>query len=99
MQIMTKLQGIKAMRSTAKFVLIVEKEATFQHIAESTFVKDMNCIMVTGKGYPDANSRQFVKMLYEYLKIPLLALVDGDAHGIDIMFMYRYGSKVRMELS
>ncbi|KZT11080.1 DNA topoisomerase IV, alpha subunit [Laetiporus sulphureus 93-53] len=53
-------------------------------------------IIITGKGYPDVATRQLVKTLSDNLPdcVPLLALVDGDAYGLDILSVYRYGSAV-----
>lgn len=48
-----------------------------------------------GKGYPDINTRLFVKQLSCKLKIQILALVDANPFGIEIMCVYRYGSNVR----
>ncbi|KAG2079070.1 DNA topoisomerase IV, alpha subunit [Suillus decipiens] len=47
-----------------------------------------------GKGYPDVATRQLVKTLSDNLPayIPIVALVDGDAYGLDILSVYKYGS-------
>uniref|UniRef100_A0A8C9SCS8 DNA topoisomerase (ATP-hydrolyzing) n=1 Tax=Scleropages formosus TaxID=113540 RepID=A0A8C9SCS8_SCLFO len=39
------------------------------------------CIMVTGKGVPDLNSRLMVRKLWDTLHIPVFVLVDADPHG------------------
>ncbi|KAH7927510.1 DNA topoisomerase IV, alpha subunit [Leucogyrophana mollusca] len=51
-------------------------------------------IIITGKGYPDVATRQLVKTLSDNLplRVPILALVDGDAYGIDILSVYKHGS-------
>ncbi|KAG6828805.1 hypothetical protein H0H92_006687 [Tricholoma furcatifolium] len=48
-----------------------------------------------GKGYPDIATRQFVKTLGDVLhpRIPILAIVDGDPYGIDILSVYKFGSR------
>ncbi|KAG7257038.1 hypothetical protein CRUP_014865 [Coryphaenoides rupestris] len=51
--------------SSAKFVIVVEKDATFQRL---------------GKGFPDVNSRLMVRKLWDTLHIPIFALVDADPH-------------------
>lgn len=48
-----------------------------------------------GKGFPDINTRLFVKQLSCKLNIPMLALVDANPFGIEIMCVYRFGSNVR----
>lgn len=48
-----------------------------------------------GKGYPDVNTRRFLRRLWDELQLPPLALVDADPHGISIHAVYRFGSQVR----
>ncbi|TNN45313.1 Meiotic recombination protein SPO11 [Liparis tanakae] len=79
--------------SSAKFVMIVEKDATFQRLLDDDFCTKMSpCIMITGKGVPDLNSRLMVRKLWDALHVPVFALVDADPHGIEIMCIYKYGS-------
>uniref|UniRef100_A0A668A553 DNA topoisomerase (ATP-hydrolyzing) n=1 Tax=Myripristis murdjan TaxID=586833 RepID=A0A668A553_9TELE len=74
--------GIKNIVSSAKFVMIVEKDATFQSLLDDDFcTKLCPCIMITGKGVPDVNSRLMVRKLWDTLHIPIFALVDADPHG------------------
>jgi hypothetical protein len=47
-----------------------------------------------GKGYPDICTRLMLKILCDHLQIPCFALMDADAHGIDIFVVYKYGPKV-----
>lgn len=77
----------------AKFLLVIEKEATYRELLLRDKVhKELDCILITGKGYPDVATRHMVHLIYHFLKIPVLCLVDCDPHGLDIMCMYRYGS-------
>ncbi|KAF7782146.1 hypothetical protein Agabi119p4_1522 [Agaricus bisporus var. burnettii] len=48
-----------------------------------------------GKGYPDIATRHLVKTLADCLppRIPIMALVDGDPYGLDILSVYKYGSR------
>ncbi|KAL0956680.1 hypothetical protein HGRIS_002808 [Hohenbuehelia grisea] len=80
------------------WVLIVEKDAVFQTLCK---MKITNCpdlpgrgLLITGKGYPDIATREIVKTLSDNLPltIPILALVDGDPFGIDILSVFKYGS-------
>lgn len=48
---------------------------------------------MTGKGEPDLATRAFIKLLTNSLAIPVIALVDGDPYGIEILSTYKYGSK------
>ncbi|XP_032206149.1 meiotic recombination protein SPO11 isoform X1 [Mustela erminea] len=89
----SNIQGIRNLITDAKFLLIVEKDATFQRLLDDSFCNRMSpCIMVTGKGVPDLNTRLLVKKLWDTFHIPVFALVDADPHGIEIMCIYKYGS-------
>ncbi|XP_070824615.1 meiotic recombination protein SPO11 [Chaetodon trifascialis] len=89
----SNIAGIRNIVSSAKFVLIVEKDATFQRLLDDDFCTKLSpCIIVTGKGVPDVNSRLMVRKLWDTLHIPIFALVDADPHGIEIMCIYKYGS-------
>ncbi|XP_034027498.1 meiotic recombination protein SPO11-like isoform X1 [Thalassophryne amazonica] len=89
----SNIGGIKNVASSAKFVLIVEKDATFQRLLDEDFCSKLSpCIIITGKGVPDVNSRLMVRKLWDTLRIPIFAMVDADPHGIEIMCIYKYGS-------
>ncbi|XP_006921999.1 meiotic recombination protein SPO11 isoform X2 [Pteropus alecto] len=89
----SNIQGIWNLITDAKFLLIVEKDATFQRLLDDNFCnKTSPCIMVTGKGVPDLNTRLLVRKLWDTFHIPIFTLVDADPHGIEIMCIYKYGS-------
>ncbi|CEG83098.1 hypothetical protein RMATCC62417_17070 [Rhizopus microsporus] len=53
-----------------------------------------SCILITGKGYPDLLTRQFVKHFsIQYSRLPILALMDNDPHGLDIYATYKWGAR------
>ncbi|KAL1723839.1 Spo11/DNA topoisomerase VI subunit A [Schizophyllum commune] len=55
---------------------------------------NMELWMERGKGYPDLATRHLVKTLSDCLHdVPILALVDADAYGLDILSVYKYGSR------
>ncbi|KAH9057321.1 Spo11/DNA topoisomerase VI subunit A [Lactarius vividus] len=81
------------------WVLVVEKEAVFQTLRQLCFVRHpfshrRTGVMITGKGYPDLATRQMVKTLSDNLPstVPFVTLVDGDAYGLDIASVYKFGS-------
>ncbi|XP_038658853.1 meiotic recombination protein SPO11 isoform X2 [Scyliorhinus canicula] len=89
----SNVDGIKNLNSAAKFVLVVEKDATFQRLLDDDFCTNLfPCIIVTGKGVPDLNTRLMLRKLWDVLHIPVFALMDADPHGIEIMCIYKYGS-------
>ncbi|KFP87169.1 Meiotic recombination protein SPO11, partial [Apaloderma vittatum] len=83
----------KDLISHAKFMLIVEKDATFQRLLDDDFCNKLSpCIMITGRGVPDLNTRLLVRKLWDSFQIPIFTLMDADPHGIEIMCIYKYGS-------
>ncbi|XP_035995345.1 meiotic recombination protein SPO11 [Fundulus heteroclitus] len=89
----SNIAGIRNIVSSAKFIMIIEKDATFQRLLDDDFCAKLSpCIIITGKGVPDVNSRLMVRKLWDTLRIPIFALVDADPHGIEIMCIYKYGS-------
>lgn len=80
------------------WVLIVEKEAVFQTLCRLGITDGRSLpgrgLLLTGKGYPDVATRHLVKSLADALPrtIPIMALVDGDPYGLDILSVYKYGS-------
>eukprot|EP00112_Aurelia_sp_Birch-Aquarium-sp1_P009763 Seg212.6 transcript_id=Seg212.6/GoldUCD/mRNA.D3Y31 product="Meiotic recombination protein SPO11" protein_id=Seg212.6/GoldUCD/D3Y31 len=88
------IDAIHDFYSKARFVLLVEKEASFQKLNDDQIITKLGpCILITAKGFPDVNTRIFLRKIWENLKIPILALMDSDPYGIEIMYVYRYGSK------
>jgi len=77
----------------AKFVLVIEKDATFQHLLDGKFTQKFPCILVTGKGVPDVNVRLMIRKIRNNLHLPVFGLMDADPYGIEIMFVYKFGSK------
>ncbi|NXS39774.1 SPO11 protein, partial [Balaeniceps rex] len=83
----------KDLISHAKFMLIVEKDATFQRLLDDDFCNKLSpCIMITGRGIPDLNTRLLVRKLWDTFQIPIFTLMDADPHGVEIMCIYKYGS-------
>ncbi|KAJ6625886.1 Spo11/DNA topoisomerase VI subunit A [Mycena sp. CBHHK59/15] len=81
------------------WVLVVEKDAVFQTLCRLRLADHPDLsgrgLIITGKGYPDIATRQLVATLSECLprRIPILGLVDGDPYGLDILSVYKYGSR------
>ncbi|KAJ6500165.1 topoisomerase acting in meiosis [Mycena vitilis] len=94
-------EDIKAftVEEDVEWVLIVEKDAVFQTLCHLRFASHPclpgRGIIITGKGYPDVATRQLVATLSACLprRVPLLGLVDGDPYGLDILAVYKYGSR------
>jgi DNA topoisomerase VI subunit A len=81
--------------SDARLIIIIEKDSVLQKIikqeSSTNFVDNYKVILFTARGYPDLNSRAFLKKLWMHLKIPIFALTDGDPHGAEIACCYKFG--------
>lgn len=84
--------------STIQNVIIVEKETVFHHLVENGFSNIFkNCLLVTGKGYPDLITRHFLKNIFlEASHVPYYYLGDFDPHGIDIFLEYSFGRPIQI---
>ncbi|KAF4788190.1 hypothetical protein TURU_162874 [Turdus rufiventris] len=59
-----------------------EKDATFQRLLDDDFFNKVSpCIMITGRGIPDLNTRLLVRKLWDSFQIPIFTLMDADPHG------------------
>uniref|UniRef100_A0A7E4ZZ65 DNA topoisomerase (ATP-hydrolyzing) n=1 Tax=Panagrellus redivivus TaxID=6233 RepID=A0A7E4ZZ65_PANRE len=90
-----------AMRTTADYVLIVEKDTIFQRLIDENFFDHFpRVVLVTGRGFPDFATRQFLKRVHDDLRLPMYTFMDCDPHGLHIAMTYKYGSaskKVQIE--
>ncbi|XP_063950596.1 meiotic recombination protein SPO11-1-like isoform X2 [Daucus carota subsp. sativus] len=86
------VEEVKDIMSVAKYILIVEKESVFQRLSNDQFCKKNQCIVITGRGYPDVPTRRFLRLIIEKLCLPTYCLVDCDPYGFDILTTYRFGS-------
>lgn len=55
------IDRITDIQGTAKFVLLVEKDAAFMRLAEDRFYQKYPCVIITAKGQPDVATRLFLK--------------------------------------
>lgn len=83
---------IKFKKCTAKFVLVIEKDAVWQRLNEDKFWKKHNCLILTGKGQPARGTRRLINRLYTELKIPIYVVTDADAWGYYIYSVIKQGS-------
>ncbi|KDN44930.1 DNA topoisomerase IV, alpha subunit [Tilletiaria anomala UBC 951] len=92
------IESVRAL-GEIKWILAVEKEAAFKSLCESKITAGLGLgigqgVLLTGRGYPDQATTDFLALLTEYLpRCPIFALVDADPHGIDILRNYRSALK------
>ncbi|XP_039124499.1 meiotic recombination protein SPO11-2 [Dioscorea cayenensis subsp. rotundata] len=79
--------------SDARYIIVVEKDAIFQRLAEDQLYNQIPCILITAKGYPDIATRFFLHRLSQaFPSLPILALVDWNPAGLAILCTYKFGS-------
>lgn len=92
---------MSANMQSVKWILVIEKEASFRSIAASTFWERIctEGIIITGKGYPDLSTRAMLHFLATpsprngFASPSVLGLADFDPDGIAILSTYKHGSK------
>ncbi|KAM5440249.1 endodeoxyribonuclease [Microsporum canis] len=101
--------------SGISWILVIEKEAVYHRLVTSGYHKSSvagNGILLTGKGYPDVSSREFLRLLSQssnqessfnllaanpaFASLPVYILVDSDPDGMAIMSTYKYGSMAQV---
>uniref|UniRef100_A0A453RX74 Topoisomerase 6 subunit A/Spo11 TOPRIM domain-containing protein n=1 Tax=Aegilops tauschii subsp. strangulata TaxID=200361 RepID=A0A453RX74_AEGTS len=79
--------------SDARYLILVEKDAIFQRLAEDRLYNQLPCILITAKGYPDIATRFILHRLSQtFPNMPIFALVDWNPAGLSILCTYKYGS-------
>ncbi|KAL8543576.1 hypothetical protein ACS0TY_004224 [Phlomoides rotata] len=81
------------MKSDARYIIVVEKHAIFQRLAEDGLFNLIPCILITAKGYPDIGTRFLLhRMSREFPELPILGLVDWNPAGLAILCTFKFGS-------
>ena len=83
---------IQFKKHSAKFILLVEKEAVWARLNEDKFWKRHKCILVTGQGQPPRGVRRLLYRMVSELKLPLYVFVDNDPWGYYIHSVVKQGS-------
>ncbi|KAL7268962.1 endodeoxyribonuclease [Rhizina undulata] len=86
-----------------QWVLVVEKEAVFRTLVTCGILPG---ILITGKGYPDLATREFLRLLVDselccrhsfagrgIRSLPVYVVMDWDPHGLDILSTFMFGSE------
>ncbi|EGE05342.1 meiotic recombination protein spo11 [Trichophyton equinum CBS 127.97] len=101
-----EIEGIDI--SGISWILVIEKEAVFHRLITSGYHNASAAgsgILLTGKGYPDLSSREFLRLLSRHEVCnskmissppPIFILVDSDPDGMAIMSTYKYGSMAQV---
>ena len=71
-----------------QYIIVVEKEGIFSRLTEDKLWERLPCVIVTGKGFPDAATRWFVSNLSRQTNITAIALCDWNPFGLSIYLTY-----------
>uniref|UniRef100_A0A2N9IQ11 DNA topoisomerase (ATP-hydrolyzing) n=1 Tax=Fagus sylvatica TaxID=28930 RepID=A0A2N9IQ11_FAGSY len=81
------------LKTDARYIIVVEKHAIFQRLAEDRIFNQIPSILITAKGYPDIGTRFLLHRLSRaFPDLPILALVDWNPAGLAILCTFKFGS-------
>ncbi|KAG6606069.1 Meiotic recombination protein SPO11-2, partial [Cucurbita argyrosperma subsp. sororia] len=81
------------LKTDARYVIVIEKHAIFQRLAEDRVFNHIPSILITAKGYPDMATRYFLHRISKtFPHLPIFGLVDWNPAGLAILCTFKYGS-------
>jgi DNA topoisomerase VI subunit A len=83
---------VEIVSSDATSIVIVEKDAVAQRLAQARWWDAARCIMICGMGFPAVSTREFVRKLIDTLGIRAVILADADPSGIRLALNYAHGA-------
>ncbi|RZC57194.1 hypothetical protein C5167_004497 [Papaver somniferum] len=82
-----------SIQSDARYIIVVEKHAIFQRLAEDRIFNQIPSILITAKGYPDIATRFLLHRLSRaFPNLPIFALQYRNPAGLAILGTYKFGS-------
>ena len=88
----SNVEDIKFKKVNAKFIIYLEKMATWERLHEDKIWEKLNCIIIASRGQATRGIRRLLQRLSTEHKLPIYVLVDGDPWGIYIYSVLKYGS-------
>lgn len=86
------VEDLKLQSLDADYILVVEKNATFDRLHEDKFWKKHNCILIGTQGQAARGIRRLIHRLNQEYKIPTYVFTDGDSYGWYIYSVIKIGS-------
>ncbi|KAL7188981.1 hypothetical protein ACSBR1_038779 [Camellia fascicularis] len=81
------------MKTDARYIIVVEKHAIFQRLAEDCVYNQIPSILITAKGYPDIATRFLLHRISKtFPDMPIFGLVDWNPAGLAILCTFKFGS-------
>jgi meiotic recombination protein SPO11 len=73
-------------QTTAKCIIVVEKEGIYKRLCEDRFFDRIPCIIVTGKGVPDLATRAFVHTMHiAFGNLPVYGVCNCNPYGVGVL--------------
>ncbi len=88
----SNVEDIKLKRVSAKFILVIEKNAAFERLHEDKFWQKHKCILITTQGQAARGCRRLIQRLVDEYKLPVYVFCDSDPYGWYIYSVIKYGS-------
>ena len=88
----SNVEEIKFKSVKAKYILYMEKAATWERLNEDKFWDKNKCIIMSSQGQTTRGIRRLLQRLYEEHKLPIYVLTDFDIYGAYIYSVIKYGS-------
>jgi len=79
-------------RTSAKFILLIEKGAVWRRFSEDRFWEKHKCMIIHGGGQPPRGVRRLIWRMHQEKGLPLYVLVDNDPWGYYIYSVVKQGS-------
>ena len=79
-------------KTTAKYVLLIEKGAVWRRFSEDRFWEKHKCMIIHGQGQPPRGVRRLIYRMHHEKKLPVYVLVDNDPWGYYIYSVVKQGS-------
>ena len=86
------VEELKLKDINADYILVVEKNATFDRLHEDKFWKKHNCILVGTQGQAARGIRRLIHRLNMEYKVPVYVFTDSDPYGWYIYSVIKIGS-------
>ena len=88
----SNVEDIKFKKVSAKYILYMEKAATWERLNEDKFWEKNKCIIISSQGQTTRGIRRLLQRMYEEFKLPIYVLTDNDPWGFYIYSVIKYGS-------
>lgn len=88
----SNVEDIQFKKIDAKFIIYIEKAATFERLNEDKVWDKLDCVIVASQGQATRGIRRLLQRLHDEEKLPIYVLTDLDPWGFYIYSVLKFGS-------